>query len=126
VATWRRKLLTRTFWIPPLELIPPGGPVGEHEVLYNSSTGKWQIASPDPVNINPPTALTQLTDVFLRDWPEGAMERLLHTANTVVFEQGRLEVRQDPRGDAVHSDIDDLANNFTLFGRAVEEVAPEA
>jgi hypothetical protein len=53
----RRRLLAATFWYSPSYIVPPEGPVGHHEVTHDRSTGKWQVSSPDSIELHPPLAI---------------------------------------------------------------------
>jgi hypothetical protein len=57
LVTLRRRLLGATSWYPPTYIQPPGGSRGHHEVTYDVSTRKWQVRSPEPVDLQPPLTI---------------------------------------------------------------------
>ena len=56
----RRRLLVNTSWYPPSFLNPPGGPCGYHEVTFDVSTGRWQISSPEGMDLRPPLTISDV------------------------------------------------------------------
>lgn len=60
LVTSRRRLLVRTTWYPPSYIQPPGGSTGFHDVTFDTFTGRWQVSSPDPIDLHPPVALDEV------------------------------------------------------------------
>lgn len=60
LVAFRRRLLVQTSWYPPSYIQPPGGSSGHHEVTHDVSTGKWQVSSPDSIDLRPPLTIADV------------------------------------------------------------------
>ena len=60
----RRRLLVATSWYPPSYIQPPGGSSGYHEVTHDLSTGRWQVSSPEPVDVRPPLTISDVVQAM--------------------------------------------------------------
>lgn len=125
VVSWRRRLLTHTFWIRPGVLSPPGGPTGHHDLMYEESTGAWALSSPDPIQIEPVTALRQIAAVFEHSWPEGRMNEVPMIANSVLFGSAESGGSQKALRES-ESPLDDLAQGLALVGTTTGDEEPAA
>jgi hypothetical protein len=92
VAALRRSLLMHTLWVPPLSLHPSGGPTGPHDLTFDSTTGTWELASPEPIRIGRPgVSLEVLVQSLAREASEGEANRLIALANGLLFRGARIE-----------------------------------
>lgn len=82
----RRRLLVATWWYPPSYIQPPGGPLGHHEVTYDAGTGKWQVSSPERVDLRPPLTIGHVVQA-MEDQARRHMsiEEFAATINRVVL-----------------------------------------
>jgi hypothetical protein len=88
VATSRRRLLKRTFWVQPSRLNPSGGPTGPHDLSFDAGNSKWRLSSPEPIQIDDPSStLDELTySLQVQQNAEGAAARLMSMANAIVLD----------------------------------------
>jgi hypothetical protein len=120
VMSWRLSLLKHTFWIRPTALNPPGGSTGHHDLTYQESTGIWNLSSPEPIDITPDTSLRQIAAVFEHRWPEGRMNEVPMTANSVLFESPDAVGGRDTL-EQTESPLSDLAEGLALVGTSLED-----
>jgi hypothetical protein len=83
VQAHRRRLLTKTFWYRPSQINPAGGPIGHHEVRYDSATKKWTVHSDDPVELPPPASLGEVIEQI--DNSNNSLSALAEAFNIIVL-----------------------------------------
>jgi len=125
VALWRMQLLTKTFWVKPLMLQPRGGPTGPHDLSFDSATGQWSLASPEPIHIQPPSSpLTELLSFFESESRPEELSRFVSLVNSVLF-MGQLPRTADIPEEVARLEPDfSAAEGFALVGRAASAANP--
>jgi len=102
VATWRRRLLTKTFWFRPSYINPKSGPTGFHDVTYDRGTGKWYVSSEEPTNIHPPETQGIIVDLLEEATKSNNIKEFVGSFNKVIYHNGETanqgkEYEDDPR-----------------------------
>jgi hypothetical protein len=106
LVSLRLRLLVNTFWYPPSYIKPTGGSTGHHDVTFDEGTRRWQVNSPEPVEM--PSPIT-IGDVI------GRMEASQHRPASIEEFVGTIN-RRMLAADAELSQVGDLksiADNFS-------------
>ena len=85
VLRFRKKLLPKVCWYRPTLINLPGGPVGEHDLHHNPSTGRWW-ANPDPLDQDGPGDFESFIEITSQPVRIGDLESMLAAANHIMFD----------------------------------------
>lgn len=85
VRAHRRRLLTKTFWYRPSQITPAGGPIGHHEVSYDTASQKWTVQSEDPVELSPPVSLGEVIEQI--NSSKNRLSSLAEAFNSIVLDE---------------------------------------
>lgn len=94
VETRRRRLLHSTFWFRPSRINPSGGPTGHHSVHYDSTSGRWWVASDREEALPPPDNTGVLLDSLQDETNNKNLERVFYAFNNVMSKELDPEIEQ--------------------------------
>lgn len=117
IRTNRYRLLRKTFWFRPSAINPLGGPVGHHDVIFDSVARRWTVHSDNPIEISDPLTYRSVADEILNRDDENLLS-LIDAYNRTVLE---LNPNRDD-GIKVSSsdeldDFDDLNKGVAVIGK---------
>lgn len=86
VLSDRRRLLLRTFWIPPSWIRPVGGPNGHHDLIFDTSSRTWSLHSDEESEIRLPLDYDGFLTAINQNFEKNNLMMFMKNYNKVFLE----------------------------------------